>query len=280
MRTVKHATALLLASSLGLLLTGCVTLQAVSDYSATSRKTLESVQTVGRDYAASCLRMQQYNAISEHGPAMCAKEKMAAKGIADAAQALDAYMSGLAALAADETVGYDAQIDGLVTSIKNANIMQNRQVEAFGGLAKLLSKAMLDGYKQKQLRTYLDKADPDVSIASKALSDVVGKLYALYIKAELEKWDIEYTDLERSQKKLKPLEWQIYADRKWPERVELEAKIAAADSLAKSVLAIGTAHAELRMNADKLDAKELSALIKAYVDAALPVIKEVKEAFK
>ncbi len=259
---------------------GCVTLKSVTDYSAASRKTLEGVQTVGRDYSASCLRMQQYKALPAHGPAMCVKEKIAAKGIADAAQAFDAYMSGLAALAADDTVGYDSQIDGLVASVKNANIMPNSQVEAIGGLAKILSRAALDGYKQKQLRIYLDEADPHVSIASKALADVVGKLYALYIKGELEKWDIEYTDLERSQKKLKPLEWQIYADRKWPERVELEAKIAAADSLAKSMLAIGTAHAELRTNADKLDAKELSALIKAYVDATLPVIKEVKEAFK
>ncbi|MDP2847164.1 MAG: hypothetical protein Q8O35_03100 [Humidesulfovibrio sp.] len=275
----RGALRLALALSLGLLLTACVSMQAVNDYSAASRKTLEGVQTIGRDYSASCLRMDQYKPRT-NDKNVCAKEKTAGKGISNAALALNAYVSGLGALAADDNVAYNSQIDDLASSVKTSGIMPSNQADAFGGLAKLLSRALLDGYKQKQIRLYVDRADPDVTIASRALADVVGKFYVQYIKAELETWDFEYRELERVQKQLKPLEWQIYSEKKWQERLELEAKIAAAESLAGNVLAIGTAHSELRMNAGRLDSKELSAVIKAYVDAAIPVIKEVDEAFK
>ena len=167
MHDTARALRLVLALSLALLLTGCVSMQAVSDYSTVSRKTLEGVQTVGRDYSASCLRMDQYKPRT-NDKGICAKEKTAGKGISNAALALNAYVSGLGALATDDTVAYNTQIDGLASSVKTSGIMPSNQADAFGGLAKLLSRALLDGYKQKQIRLYIDRADPDVAIASRA----------------------------------------------------------------------------------------------------------------
>ena len=267
-----------LALAAGMLLPGCVSMKAVQDYAVASHKTLEGVQSVAKDYSASCLRANRYRPLSEHSK--CVDEKAAAKGLQSAAAVLDAYVVALGALAADDLVHYDTEIGALAGEVKKSGIITNSaQVDAFASLAAFIAKAATSAYQQKQVAKYVTLADAAVGTASKALADAISTNYPARIDNELVFWTQSYTRVETAERIKHPLDWEAYASTQWQVRTDLEAKAAAAMALTKSVDAIGKTHAELKKDAEHLSGKELLAAVSSFVATAQPVLKDVQEAF-
>lgn len=276
MRLMK--TVLWLALAVGMLLPGCTSMKAVQDYAVTSHKTLEGVQSVGKDFAASCERQNKYRPLNEYRE--CETEKTQAKGIQAAVAVLDAYVVALGALAADELVSYNKELDGLAKEVKASGIIKDKEkVDAFAHVAEFIATAFTSAYQQEEVAKYLVQGNDAMANATEGLAVVVEEDYPGRIDNEVIMWKQHFKKVEGAVQAKYPLEWENYAAVQWQARFDLDAKIAAARALAKSVRTIGKAHAELKKDAERLTGKEVYAAVRDYVNAAQPVLKEVQDAF-
>lgn len=272
-----HHVALLLG--LLALLPGCVSMQAVKDYSSYSRSTVESVHPVAKDFYSSCLRANSYKPLKSHNE--CTSEQEASKAIMKVAEVLDAYGAALGALASDELVDYSADVAKLTDEVKKLKDkgFDDKKVDALGKLSSLIANAATSAYQQKEVVKFIQAGDDSVTTVSNGLADLVASNYSQAIKLELSAWKDGYMRAERAERNSKPLAWEAYSKAQWQTRAELESKLSAAQSLAKGIRAIGETHAKLKQDAEKITGKEVYASVRSYVDAIKSVIKEVQDVF-
>ena len=271
---MNHRVALL---SLLALLPGCVSMQAVKDYSSYSRSTVESVNPVAKDFYSSCLRANSYKPWKSYSK--CASEQEASKAIMKVAEVLDAYGAALGALASDELVDYSADVAKLTAEVKKLKNFDDKKVYALGKLSSLIANAATSAYQQKEVVKFIQAGDDSVTTVSNGLADIVASNYSQAIKLELSAWEDGYKRAERAERNSKPIAWEAYSKAQWQTRADLESKRSAAQALAKGIRAIGETHAKLKQDAERITGKEVYASVRSYVDAIKPVIKEVQDAF-
>jgi hypothetical protein len=266
----------LIAGSL-VVLSGCVSMQAVKDYSVYSRTTIESVNPVAKDFYGSCVRANSYKPFAVYSK--CDSEQEASKAILTVASVLDAYGAALGALASDELVDYSADVTKLTDEVKKLNAMDASKVDAVGKLSSLIANAATSGYQQKEVVKFIQASDDSVVNISNSLADLIDSHYSQAISLELSAWEDAYKRVERVERDSKPLEWEAYSKAQWQQRSDLHAKLSATKALAKSIRGIGQTHHKLKQDAEKITGKEVYASVRTFVDAAKPVIKDVQEAF-
>ncbi len=141
------------------LLTGCTSMEAVQKYAVYSQSTIESVKPVAQDFQASCMRANSakpFENLSE-----CSSEQAASKAILMISNVLADYGAALGALASDELVNYDNDINGLTGGIKELDVkgIDNTKIDAVGSLAKFVEKAATSAYQQKQVKKFLEESN-------------------------------------------------------------------------------------------------------------------------
>lgn len=259
------------------LLSGCESMQSVKDYSSYSKSTIESVNPIAKDYFASCLRSNSYKPLASYSK--CTSEKEAATAILTVAGVLDSYGAALGALASDELVDYSADVDKLTGEVKNLKSFDEKKVDALGKLSAFIAGAATKAYQQKQVVKFVqDSNDAVVSVAN-GLADAIDANYSEAIKLELSAWEDGYKRVERVDRDSRPLDWEAYSKAQWQNRVDLEAKLSAAKALSRGIRAIGETHSKLERDAEKITGKEVYASVRSFVEAAKPIIKEVREAY-
>ena len=277
MLTAKRKVWLILAFAAVLALPGCVSMKSVQDYAAASHETLVGVGTVGKDFGDTCDRANKYIPYNQYND--CAAEKAKAQGIQAAAKVLDAYMLALGALAADELVVYDKELDGLAKAVKDAGIMPAAKADAVARVAAFVAKGLTSIYQQNKVAEYLTRGNDDLGNATEGLSVIIGENYPIAVNNELVFWGKRFKAVEATERSNHPLDWDSHLAAQWQVRSDLQAKVAAAKALAECVKAMGQAHAALKNDAQRLTGKELFAVVRDYVAAAKPVVKEVQDAF-
>ncbi|MBU1643160.1 hypothetical protein KKE54_07335 [bacterium] len=266
----------LLAASL-VLFSGCVSMQAVKDYSSYSRATIESVNPVAKDFYGSCLRANSYKPFNAHS--RCDSEQEASKAILSVASVLDAYGAALGALASDELVDYSADVNKLTDEVTKLKAIDEKKIDAIGKLSTLIANAATSAYQQKEVVKFIQESDESVGTVSDSLADLIETNYAQAISLELSAWEDAYKRVEKGARDATPLEWAAYSKAQWQQRSDLQTKLSATKSLAKSIRAIGQTHHKLKQDAENLTGKEVYASVRTFVDAAKPVIINVQEAF-
>jgi len=68
------------------------------------------------------------------------------------------YMDALGALAADDLVVFDQQVEGLTQNISAMPGVSKEEVETYSGLGKALSKAATNHWRQKELRDLIENS--------------------------------------------------------------------------------------------------------------------------
>lgn len=261
------------------LLSGCASMEAVQKYADYSRSTIESVRPVAEDFQASCMRANSAKPFSNYSK--CSTEQEASKAILTVSNVLADYGAALGALAADELVNYDKDIDGLTGEIKNLKVkgLEDAKVDAIGSLAKFIAKAATSAYQKKQVKTFLNESNSSLVSVTNTLADVINTNYSEAIKLEISSWEDSYQRVERVARNNNPLEWESYSKAQWKTRAELAEKLKAAKSLSENIIKIGATHTKLINDANDLTSKEVAAMVKSFVNDATPVIKEIKKAF-
>jgi len=221
-----------------MLLAGCVSIQAVKDYSSYSRSTIESVHPVAKDFFSSCLRANSYKPLASYST--CVSEQEASKAILKVAGVLDAYGAALGALASDELVDYKSDITALTEEVKKLKTFDEKKVDALGKLSNLIATAATSAYQQKEVVKFVQSSNEAVITVSNALAELVDTNYSEAITLEVSAWEDGYKRVERVERDSKPLEWEVYAKAQWQTRAELEGKLSAARNLAQSIRGAST----------------------------------------
>jgi hypothetical protein len=273
---MKQRYSLLLAGSL-LVLSGCVSMQAVKDYSAYSRITIESVTPVAKDFHGSCLRANSYKPLAQHSK--CNSEQEASKAILTVASVLDAYGAALGALSSDELVDYDTDVTKLTDEVKKLKTIDDKKIDAIGKLSSLIANAATSAYQQKEVVKFIQAGDEAVCNVADGLAELIETHYTQAISLELTAWEDAYKRVERVARESKPLEWEAYSKAQWQQQSDIQIKLSATKALAKSIKEIGQTHHKLKQDADKITGKEVYASVRTFVDATKPVIKDVQDAF-
>ncbi len=260
-----------------LVLSGCVSMESVKNYSTYSRTTIESVKPIAKDFQTSCLRANSYKPLKAYSK--CNSEQEASKSILIVASVLDAYGAALGALASDELASYNTQTDDLKGELIKLKVADEPKIKAVGNLSSLIANAVTKTYQQKEIVKFIKESDDSVISVSNALADIIEQNYVQAISYEISAWEDAYKRVEIIERDAKPLEWEAYSKTQWQQRSDLEAKQAAAISLAKNIRNIGETHHKLKEDANELSSKEVYAIVRNFVDTSKPVIKDVKEAF-
>jgi hypothetical protein len=86
---------------------------------------------------------------------------------------VQAYMEALGELAADDLVDYSEEYDALGAAAQNAKLIAADKAEAAATLAKLLTKAATDHWRQRQLKEIITRANPPLQIVLDGLRTVM-----------------------------------------------------------------------------------------------------------
>src|SRR5207302_6692989 len=118
-----------------LAVTGCSDLQPVADFGKNG-SAIAGYQDVAKDYPESLLRQRRYG---QKGPSVgddrLATRKEDAQRLRDAQQVLEAYAKALGAIASDDLINYDKQIDALNKSLVNGKFATSSQTEGYAKAA-------------------------------------------------------------------------------------------------------------------------------------------------
>lgn len=261
------------------LLSGCMSLKAVQKYATYSQATLENVQPVAKDFYESCTRANSFKPINSHSG--CKTEQEASKAILMISNVLKKYTVSLGALAADEIINYDTNIDEMTTELKvlKVNGLEDAKVDAVGSLAKLIAKTATSSYRERRVSNFIIESDESINIVTESLADIIEKNYSNAIDLEISAWKDRYQIVEEVVRNESPLEWDAYSKAQWKDRAELDAKLNAVKDLSESIRKIGSTHSKLKKDAKNLTGKEVAALIRSFVEETKPVIKQLQDAF-
>lgn len=277
---MKFALSLLIITNM---LTGCVSMEAIQDYSSQSHETIQSTNLLAKDFYTSCTRTNNYKPyklISE-----CQVEKDASTSIIKVASTLDAYSLALGSISSDELIDYSADTAKLTTEIKSLKgadkkqLIEDQKIDSIEKLANIIAKAATDAYRQKETVKLIKSSNKTVGEVSNTLAELIDEHYTEAIKLEISAWEKSYQKIEVTERSKKPLEWEKYSESQWKKRSNLELKLSSAKSLSKSIRSIGTTHDKLYKDAENITGEEVQASVRAFINEAKPAIKDVQAAF-
>lgn len=257
-----------------LLLSGCANLQAVRDFAMISAATADYQQIVA-DYATSPTRQKRY-----YPPRFASQLDATAETRAEQRVKLEAvqsllvtYMTTLGDLAADELPNVDAEIDTLGKTLEKTPFVGDGDAKiskatasAAGTIAKILTRTVLDQWRQKRLRRIIQEADPSVQTVIAGLREIVLVDFKTSLDLEEEavrkyfESAIAAAKASGDTEALPPLAhvlWLEHSDRIAVRRLRLGEYAAVLEK-------IGDGHADLSKNVDTLGDKELAKRLARY----------------
>lgn len=169
----------LLAMVLLLAAAGCVNLSAVRDFAAASSRSSEMTGLVNQ-YAESPARLKRYQPQARHAELDRIGERRAAQKerILLRHALIGEYMDALGRLADDDLVTYDSEIDELGRAVSGGQLAGEEDADAFAAVAKVIFNAAADGWRQRQLRTLIEKSDDPFRNIVEALKRMAGEGFA------------------------------------------------------------------------------------------------------
>lgn len=269
------------------LLGGCVDLKAVRDFAKISSATAD-YQKIVSDYVESPERRKPYEPERSH-PQLeqeiqaRSNQKPKLEGVQ---KILVEYMSALGDLANDELPNVDQEIDGVGKALEKAKFVgdgdaqiNKRTAEGAGTIAKILTKAVLDHWRQKELKSLINKTDDSLQEVLRGLREVVQKDFSQSLDIESEaiskffNKSIAVAKAKGDEEGLPPLANLLLKERL--EEVFVGKK--KLDEYTNVLDKIGKGHADLRKNVNDLENKELTQRLKQYSKDLGKLYRTIKE---
>ena len=248
-------------------LSGCTNLTSVQMYARASAEAVE-VPEVLSAYATAPTRMARLEP-AEAGKELAAvgreRERQRAR-MAGAQRVLGAYFRSLHDLAAGTLPSVDPEIGAIGTALEEAGAvgaasggMSREALSAAGSLAKVLGRWALEGYRQSRLQEVIREADPPLRVVVAGLAEAASRDLAASLDQEAEavgkyfgaaSADATSRGLDDAAGRLSRYLEAEAADRVEVRRQQLKAYLAV-------LRKVGSGHADLAANAEKLDAATL-----------------------
>jgi uncharacterized protein YerC len=253
---------------------GCANLQAVRDFAKTSAATADYRQIV-TDYATSPRRQKRYQP-DRVAPTLelQAKARAVQKQKLEAAQTiLVEYMTTLGNLAADDLPNVDPEIDALGKALEKAKFVGEGDAAisketgtAAATIAKILTRAAIDHWRQKQTTRIVREANGSVQTVTAGLREIVLKDFTASLDTEKEvvrkyfEAAIAAAASAGDHDAVPPLAkilWLEHSD-------QIEARRAKLKAYGEVLEKIGEAHEDLNENVNRLQDKALKERLRAY----------------
>lgn len=266
---------LALALLTSIIAVGCADLSAIQGYAQISTESAQYTKLVDQ-YVEYPSRLKQYGAdysSQEYKRKEAAREAQK-KALLALHETVAEYMATLNALAGDDTVVYDKEIDALGKAITDAEFADKTQSEAASALAKLIAKAVTDGWRQKKLKELILAADENLQLVLGGLQTMMSA-FNVDLDGEAGAIKSYYGTTKKQLSDPTAIvaleEWRIHHESENRERR------AAVEAYSKILSAIGNGHKELVRNADDLDNKVLLQQMKRYKKDLKSLFNKVKK---
>jgi hypothetical protein len=269
----------LLAANLSLLALagGCADLSAISDFSAISANAAENT-TLVKEYVETPKRLEAYET-----PAFKDQLEAQAKAFADdqprmiaRLTAIQAYMIALGKLASDKAVNYDTNIDAVKTAVTNAKFASGTETDAGDAIAKILVKAVTDGWRRWQLHDLIDQANQPLHDLISAQIKILQEFYGDQdISNEELAINLYYGGIIAPAAATEPLGRAAVDELRDNHLHSIEAEKAAVDDYVKVLQKIAAAHQKLYEQRDNLSNKQLLTDIDTAATDISTILKQV-----
>lgn len=174
------------------------------------------------------------------------------------------YMQTLSLLAGDARYDFGPRLDEVGAGLKAGTILTERQVTAYNGIARLLTRVVASGYQQRSVEAMVRDGDADVQ----NLLDAMIALTRLYAKTnENEKKTVlgtlklELASAPRSTDRLLLVLARVQLQDKTAEYALLDKRY---DLAAQGLARVALAHQKLRENLDRLAADDTRRMLAGY----------------
>lgn len=200
-----------------LLLVGCANLQAIRQF-AQSSTNAETYKTIVADFAEIPDREKYYSPTEQHDAYDAKKKRRDSEheALLNIQRVIAEYMKALEELADDELVSFDKSVDSLTEGMKGLGVLNDSELQAFSSITKLLTRAMTDGYRQRQLKLIITKSNHHFKILISCQMKLIN-IYINNLSAEKTSIDSYYGDVIVSsmhQKEIKSKHSELKRDNK------------------------------------------------------------------
>jgi len=153
---------------------GCVDLKAIQDFANISAESAEYTALVD-NYVEFPNRQKRYQPADRHAQLdAMAQERMTRKTeLLLRHEIVEEYMEALGQLAADEIVDQSEELSQLTTNLQSQADTNPAETEAFGKIAGILTKAVSDGWRKRQLQELIEQANDPLQTILKSLKQIV-----------------------------------------------------------------------------------------------------------
>jgi hypothetical protein len=267
-----------------LAVSGCVDLKAIRAFSEISSQSA-TYTTFTNDYVRSIERLKRYQQEDQQKNLdTIIKEREAQRPVLLAIhKEISAYMNALAKLSSDNIISYDNSLDEMskkMETIKDENgkqLFKKDEVDAYGGLAKLLAKAATDSSRQKGLKKIIESSNKDFQIIIALLKKSIEIGYVQSLKDEKVAVNKYYENIMETAK-LNPDQQAGIKLLSIEKQNAIDTKRKTAESYVKILNKIGEGHQLLYDKRSEIkSSKQLRVAMKVYEKDISTLYKAVKE---
>lgn len=264
-----NARLLLIAIVSSVLLSGCVNLRAVNDYSNHSVEGLHTIEELGFSFEGFCLHNCELEQMQNAKFVTTLNCDCNTAHVNDSVTMLilnvvRGYFQGMANLSANELITYNT--DTLTNAITQGNFgslrLDHSTTVAFGSITNILLRAFADQYRRKHINRFIEEANQPIQALVRALQQITGtEIKRLYTSLET-RYQVFYDQVllttSSGYEKAKAVQ-EYYAQINM-----LKAKERQIDAISQSLDAIAKGHQLLYDHRNKLTVKDLQQQITLY----------------
>ncbi len=262
---------------LSLVLSSCVNLKHVNDFSSTSLKSLKKFEEINYSFKQNCLdnclddKIKTLNLNTED--CYCVLSDNADSVTLLIYSSLRGYLDGLSSLSNNRTTSY--KINALTNALTEGNFdfiaIQKEQVKAYSNISKISLKAFTDQYRKSKIKVYVKDANESFKVLISFLefnlsANLIGKL-----NVQKQRIKSYYYDLTKHPS-LSKLEKIKAVEEYYNQLNKIEVKQNELITYSKVILKIADGHEKLAENIKKLNKTEIKEILTQYTSEIEDII--------
>lgn len=266
---------------LTLLLAACIDLSEIGKFAALSETANASFPSLVADIQDSCERRANYAPDDRRQDVLlhCKNLSTSKDGLLQAQQVLLNYMEAVKNLSSDKTVTYGEKLDALPDALSKSGLDES-QVKATTGLAKMLVDAAIGGYRRKEVGKLVGETNGDIQTLTVALRRVISDGYTTELNLEEEAIKEFYGTNLKEHEKQEPLT-ALLVKKRWADDLDgVQKRKSAALAYGKVMDSIAQGHQKLYDIRDRWSTEELVKQLGPEISDIYKSTQEVHKAFK
>lgn len=265
-----------------IVISSCVNLKHVNEFSASSLKGVKSFKELNYSFKQSCLDKcideNINNLVIKTKECDCKQEKIADKLTVKIYSSIYGYFDGLSKLSDKKLTSYKTkELESALTEGDFGSItIEKKQVESYSKVSNVLIRAFTDSYRKNKIKEYVKEANaPILELISfldfNISSNLIGKLNVKKGRIEA-----EYFDLLKDNS-LSSMEKRNAVKEYYSEITEIESQKNKLNAYSKTLSKISKGHEKLYNDIDNLKGKELKQVLFQYASEIKEIISEFKK---